>query len=513
MTATPPRTWIEACAEFGAEHGVPPETLEALRAFASPHPRGGPPIPPEAAWSKGFEALRRTWSEPIDIDTLTQLLAPEAEGRQPSTFARRTAATEGILERLGTPAAQILQIGLRVRLDGIRAAPPPRLKRVRALADFYYSLAARLLHPQWTEEPQRLVELVKSARWRTVAAGLEHATLDGLADGMPVHVNVLRVEPAHVSVVVRDLTSMTRAGQSFAEAVGPSARAAVSGGFFLYSENDIEPPSRRHDPVGLLVVDGDVRSAPVFRRASLLVGERGDIELRVVGLDDVPIKLAGRSVTLGAHWNRARAERGPDEEAIAVVGSRVVAVGRSLPVPLNGFVATLAGRGAAGVEVGDPVSYVPPQLTSGGPAVHAIAGGPTLVRDGRAVLDMRAEDFWGTAPPITFSQDETGDRNLLARMAVGVDGAGRLVAVAVDGRNVERALGMTLGDVARLLIHVGCGTAMSLDGGSSKRMLVEGRVVDLPSTEIIAGEADLVRVRPVHSAILFRPRATPAQRD
>ena len=48
---------------------------------------------------------------------------------------------------------------------------------------------------------------------------------------------------------------------------------------------------------------------------------------------------------------------------------------------------------------------------------------------------------------------------------------------------------------------------MNLDGGSSKRMLVEGRIVDLPSTEIVAGESAAVRIRPVPSAVLFEDRS------
>ena len=91
-------------------------------------------------------------------------------------------------------------------------------------------------------------------------------------------------------------------------------------------------------------------------------------------------------------------------------------------------------------------------------------------------------------------------------MALGVDADGHLLAAAVDGRNVERALGMTLGDVSRLMIRLGCVSAANFDGGSSKRMLVDGRIVDLPTTEIVAGESDVTRVRPVHSAVLFQPR-------
>ena len=120
-------------------------------------------------------------------------------------------------------------------------------------------------------------------------------------------------------------------------------------------------------------------------------------------------------------------------------------------------------------------------------------------------MDLRTEGFWGTAPPLTFSQDETGDRNTLPRLAAGIDGAGRLVLVAVDGRNFERALGMTLGEVATLLQALGCVVATNLDGGSSKRIVVGGRTLDIASTEVEQGTPGTAKVRPVHTAVVFMP--------
>jgi len=506
-TRTPSATWKDACRLFGRREGVGDDVLAALDAFSSPQPRGGPPPVPESPWAGDFAGLEAAWAEAVDVADLTRRLAAEADGRQPSTFARRTAATEGMLRDLGTPAARILRVGLRVRLRGILEVPPPRLRRVRALADFYYSHAAQLTHPAWADAPRRLRELVAGTAWRAVVPGLEHAKLDGLAAGMPVHVNVLRLDPRRIHVRVRDLGPLTWAGRSFAEAVGPRVVAAVSGGFFLYSEDDIAPPSRRHDPVGLLLCDGVVQGPPVFRRAALLASAAGDVAIRRVGLEDVRVEAAGRPLRWRSVVHRARAEQGPDEPSIAVVGQRVVAVGRRLAVPLVGFVAVLEGGVPPTLRVGTRLAYGVPDVVPGIPACDGVTGGPLLLREGQAVLDMRAEDFWGSAPPITFSQDETGDQNLLARMVAGLDAAGRLLVAAVDGRNVERALGMTLGDTARLMAHLGCHTAMNLDGGSSKRMLLEGRIVDLPSTEIVRGESAAIRIRPVHSAVLFEPRA------
>jgi len=64
-------------------------------------------------------------------------------------------------------------------------------------------------------------------------------------------------------------------------------------------------------------------------------------------------------------------------------------------------------------------------------------------------------------------------------------------------------MGMTLGELANLMITCGCHTAINLDGGSSKRMLVNGKVVDLPSTELLSKGNGKKRIRPVHTAILI----------
>lgn len=154
-----------------------------------------------------------------------------------------------------------------------------------------------------------------------------------------------------------------------------------------------------------------------------------------------------------------------------------------------------------------------------------MAGGPILLSPGGDALDMAREDFRGSAPPVTFSQDETFDRNLLPRMGAGLCADGELVFVAVDGRNLDRALGLTLRGTSELLASLGCVRALNLDGGSSKRMVIAGKgVVCINTTEIKAkasleakteAEAKTGRERekkmeqtpllsrPVHSAIIF----------
>ena len=410
-------------------------------------------------------------------------------------FGRRILAVDERLSSALDPAARLLRVGYRVRLGGILAGPAPRALRLRALADFYYSQLGLLLHRDQLAQGKPVAEMVSALRWTEEAPGLEYSVLEGASRAGPVHVGLLRLDPSRVRIEVRDLRRETARGRPFLQTVVEAgALAATSGGFFLYSEPDIAPPSKRFDPVGLLVSGGEVLNPPTHRRGGLLIGPGGTPSIQHIGPEGLVMRIGGRRVVAEDTVNRAQGEWGPAQQSIAIVGTRVVEVGEQLPVPLNGFVCRLPD--GARVRKGDRVEFVLP-ISEG------IAGGPMLVENGRPAIDLRSEDFWGGAPPQTFSQDETGDRNLLPRLAVGQDGRGRLLLAAVDGRNFQRALGMTLAGTADLMVALGCHRACNLDGGSSKRMVVAGRELDLATTEVVTDEVRPEKVRPVHTGVLI----------
>ncbi len=504
------RVWLQASLDFAQAHGIGSRYVDALHAFAYPNPRGGPPPPPEVRFGGDFETLERlrcamSLEQTAARDAVINNLADEVDPAQAEMFARRIAAVEDQLISLADPTGRLLRVGLRVRLDGILAAPRPRALRVRALADYYYSYAGQWLHARASEEPQRpLIESLSSLAWVSVFEGGELATLEGVfADG-PVHAHVLRVRPGSVRARVVDCRDAVEHGIAFGDYVrSQGAIAAISGGFFLYSEPDIAAPARRFDPVGLLVGNGLVHSPPVFARGALLFDDRGGWSIERCGPSSVRMRQADRDVALDAIVTRADAQVGPDLPSVAIEANEVIAVGRALPVPLSGFVLP----DAQAWVVGAAVSFSAPQ-TRRGRAVHdGVAGGPLLLDSGQPCLDLRAEGFWGTAPPLTFSQDETGDRNTLPRLAAGIDASGRLLLAAIDGRNFRRALGMTLAQVTELMRGLGCVHATNLDGGSSKRMVVGGHTLDLASTEVEQHGPDARpgsdMVRPVHTAVLL----------
>lgn len=493
-------TWLDAVVQFAQRHDIADRDVELLRCFAGPEPRGGPPPPPEEPWDGDFESLERArLAESLDgiAAVLDEVDPPQAE-----IFARRLRAVDTAIASLGDDMGRLLRVGLRQRVRSILASSRIRATRVRALADFYFSYVGLHLHRRSGRAGPALETLVQGAQWRRVRSGLEHACLEGPSDLGPLRVNLLRVDPQRVRLRVVDCRASVERGEAFTTHVSQrGAVAAVSGGFFLYSEPDIEPPSQRFDPVGLLMQGGQVLSPPVFRRGGVLIDAAGSVSIGCVGMTDTEMETAeGQRFVPLAIFNRAARHQGPAFRCAAVVGHEVVAVGSSLAVPLNGFVMSLPE--GIELEAGQRLRY-PVVRGPGGPVHTGVAGGPMLLHRGQPRLQMREEDFWGTAPPVTFSQDETGDRNLLPRLGAGLTPDGTLVLAAVDGRNLERALGMTLAGVGRLLAALGCHEATNLDGGSSKRMVVEGRARDLASTEILSEGVATVSVRPVHTALLL----------
>ena len=98
---------------------------------------------------------------------------------------------------------------------------------------------------------------------------------------------------------------------------------------------------------------------------------------------------------------------------------------------------------------------------------HIISGGPYLVKDGAVYIDVTAQKL----------RSITGKN---PRTAIGYTAHNEFIMVAVDGRE-HASVGMTLGELARMMKSFGCINAMNLDGGGSTVMYVNGKVVNRPA--------------------------------
>ena len=96
----------------------------------------------------------------------------------------------------------------------------------------------------------------------------------------------------------------------------------------------------------------------------------------------------------------------------------------------------------------------------------AIGGSPVLAQS-------------GSPNPQDAPGDYTQGRH--PRTAVGWTSAGEMLLVTVDGRQPGYSVGMTLRELADLLVSLGAVEAMNLDGGGSTTFVVDSRVVNRPS--------------------------------
>jgi hypothetical protein len=470
--------------------GSCPDVAPALAAF-------GGEVTPASSAARTDDALAEARAHLPSLRAhIEQALIAEVDADQAALFARRVDQVYAWLERVAEAdpdGAHALQLGLLARAWQVLTGPPPRALRVRAVADFYYSqggLRAARARPDRASSPT-VDALLAGAAPTLVAPGVWRATVEAITQDGPFRASWLVVEPGRARIA---------AARAPIDADG--ALAVVSGGFFLYSEPDVRPPERRGDPVGLLVSDGVVVGPPTFPRCALVVDAAGAWSVRVVSMDEVAVHVGGATLVIGQGatiTHRGHASRAAGH-GFAVAAGQVVAVGEHLDVPTGGFVVASPHAPA----VGAPVAY---RLPIDG-VQAAMAGGPRLLEGGHVVVGperLRAEGFTATAPPITFSADETFDQNLLPRCAAGIRADGALVFLAIDGRHATRALGATLRGTARALRTLGCVDAVNLDGGSSKRLIVEGVVQDLPSTDVVGVAAtDPAAVRALRTAFVIR---------
>lgn len=147
--------------------------------------------------------------------------------------------------------------------------------------------------------------------------------------------------------------------------------------------------------------------------------------------------------------------------------------GGAVPIPAGGAVLVARGEAAAALTAEAPAgstAIVNFALRPGwAGVVSAIGGGPVIVRGGKPVF--RANEAFLTAQL----------QPRAPRAAVGQLADGRILLVAVDGRQPGYSVGLTTFQLAQLVARLGAVTAMALDGGGSVTMGIDGKLLNRPS--------------------------------
>ncbi|MGQ9629671.1 MAG: phosphodiester glycosidase family protein [bacterium] len=311
-----------------------------------------------------------------------------------------------------------------------------------------------------------------------------HITSSGWAD-----VYVLRVDLNDPRVYVVPALSFDRIGgrettSSIAKRKG--AEGAVNASFYAQTGH----------PLGMVMIDRRLISEPILNRTVMGITRDGrtvwgnptfrgrcllnDREIPVHRINSVR-----RNPSDNILYTREFASRTPVNSGVdlALLAGFVIGVfpGGGAVVPDAGYVLSL-GRGEdVEVGVGDQIFFdwgLEPGWDS---VVHAIGGGPRLIKNGEVFITAQEEGF----RPDVFE-------GVAPRTAVGVTEDNHLLLVVVDGRRLG-SVGISLRDLAKLMLSLGAYQAMNLDGGGSSTMVYRGRVVNIPSDG---------RERPVSAVIL-----------
>jgi hypothetical protein len=134
------------------------------------------------------------------------------------------------------------------------------------------------------------------------------------------------------------------------------------------------------------------------------------------------------------------------------------------------------------------------------PAGDLLQAGPLLVADAAVVFDGDEDREGFTADVAQFDSDITVGR--YPRAALGVSEEW-LVAVACDGRRSNVDGGLSMPELAEVMVEIGAESAINLDGGGSTTLVHRGHLLNRPySTQDQPAPAS----RQVVTALTFEPR-------
>ena len=270
------------------------------------------------------------------------------------------------------------------------------------------------------------------------------------------------------------VTSMQRRYSDDATVAGVNAG---TGGLIRAGILDTAPADER-STIGV-DTDGTLH----VERVRLAGSWQGTGQRRILGINEPP--RANRATLYTRAWGgRTPAESGgayavlqpfPATKPNTLLTATVTGYlqGGNQPIPADGAVLVARGGQAgflpAEAPVGSKVTILLALTPPWANVPEAVGGGPVIVRDGKPVF----RSFEG------FASDQLAARS--PRAGVGQLADGRIVLVAVDGRQPGYSTGLTNFELALTMMRLGCVTASALDSGGSTTMAFDGKLLNQPS--------------------------------
>jgi hypothetical protein len=279
--------------------------------------------------------------------------------------------------------------------------------------------------------------------------------------------------------------------------------AGINGDFFNFA-------SAR--PSGVLLEDGQLLSEPSPDRSSAGITADGTLQIGRMGLTSTwqstgsshaitafnrPPGPGGVALFTPAWGSSTPAVPGATAAILFPFPSTMPGVplgtavqqltpGQSFAIPPGGAVLVARGSGAqafrAEAPAGTPLTVTLTLDSTWAGMVQAIGGGPQIVRNGRAVLKAGEAFLPSQLVPAA------------PRSGIGQLADGRIILVAVDGRQPGWSVGLTNFQLGQTLARLGAVIGFALDSGGSTTMAFDGTLLNRPSDG---------RERPISTALAF----------
>jgi hypothetical protein len=158
-------------------------------------------------------------------------------------------------------------------------------------------------------------------------------------------------------------------------------------------------------------------------------------------------------------------------------------------------------RGTVIVEADGPVRLVAREAAPSGPTGDLVQAGPLLIADQAVVFDPETDREGFSAGAAQFDSDITEGRYPRAALGISEDW---LVAVACDGRRSNVDGGLTMTELAEVMVELRAESAINLDGGGSTTLVHRGHLLNRPYS---SQDQPAPASRRVVSALAFEPQA------
>ncbi len=249
-------------------------------------------------------------------------------------------------------------------------------------------------------------------------------------------------------------------------------------------------------PIGALAIDKEWITGPVLNRATFSIDANGKVYFarpqvsgkiyknskysisQSVNTINQPDSLNSKGITFYNHWWDDKISCGEGRACLLVDGKGIIRKKISTSDSINIFYPTRSDYVLSAKSDGffeelfeaDKIFIKWHSDPDWSQMIHAIGGGPYLLKDGQIILNESLEGF----------SNKSGVLGVAPRTALGITRPNRIILLTADGRQ-ENSVGMSLNEVAQLLKEIGVKDAINLDGGGSTTMVIDGNVINHPS--------------------------------